>query len=103
MRRAITVVFAISVCVAVGTFTIRPTESAATYRQLASRFAFNTIDLNSAPPGAKQQRNVQPSLERIRSWISAVGASVALTDLRGLGHPADACLVDPRDDSVRVL
>ncbi|MEY8042890.1 CRTAC1 family protein [Saccharopolyspora cebuensis] len=81
--------------------TARPdtTASAAT----ASSFSFRTEALNSAPADARYERPVQPQLEHIRSWISAVGAAVALTDLRGLGHQADVCLVDPRDDSVTVF
>src|SRR5579862_8047648 len=39
-------------------------------------------------------RRVHPSLQRIAGWISAVGASVALSDLDGDGLPNEACLVD---------
>jgi hypothetical protein len=49
------------------------------------------------------QRVVAPDLEPIRAWISAVGAAVAVTDLRQLGRSGDACLVDPRNDSVTVF
>ena len=99
LRRAVPVTVALLLCVTAGLFTIRPRSSDAE----ANGFAFRTVQLNSAPRDARYQRPVQPSLEHIRGWISAVGAAVALTDLRGLGRPADACLVDPRDDSVTVL
>ena len=44
-----------------------------------------------------------PQLEPIRSWISAVGAAVALADVDGDGVSNEACLSDPRDDSVSVI
>lgn len=53
-------------------------------------------------PSARQVRRVHPSLERISSWISSVGAAVALGDFDGDGLPNDACHVDPRTDSVTV-
>lgn len=48
-------------------------------------------------------RPVNPNYARIRGWISAVGAGVSLADIDGDGLPNDLCLVDPRDDSVRVM
>ncbi|WP_034272432.1 FG-GAP repeat domain-containing protein [Haloechinothrix halophila] len=103
LRRAVVPALALALCVAVGVFTVRPSLGHAEAEELTSGFAFDTVKLNSAPPDARQQREVQPNLERIRAWISAVGAAVSVTDLRGLGRAADACLVDPRDDSVTVL
>jgi hypothetical protein len=47
-------------------------------------------------------RPVHPSLKRIESWISAVGAAVALNDLDGDGLPNDVVYVDPRNDQVVV-
>ena len=83
--------------------TARPGPSASDLENFATRYAFRTVPINSTPASARYVRPVQPQLEHIKSWISAVGAAVALTDLRGLGRPADVCLVDPRDDSVTVL
>jgi hypothetical protein len=103
VRRAVAPVVALLLCISFGYFTARPSLSESDTRELAAPFAFTTVRLNSTPDDAKYQRPVQPSLANIRAWISAVGASVALADLRGLGRAADACLVDPRDDSVRVL
>jgi len=48
-------------------------------------------------------RDVHPDLKHIDAWISSVGAGVALADIAGSGHPADICLVDPRNDSVSIL
>lgn len=47
-------------------------------------------------------RKVHPSLYHIRSWISSVGAAVALSDLAGRGLCSDAVHVDPRTNRVIV-
>jgi hypothetical protein len=47
-------------------------------------------------------RRVHPSLARISTWISAVGAGVALSDLDGDGLANDVCHVEPRTDEVIV-
>lgn len=80
-------------------------EPAPTERALVSkRFRFEARPLGDPPlPSHQAVRAVHPSFERINAWISAVGAAVALNDLDGDGQPNDACLVDPRTDSVQVL
>ncbi|WP_433272532.1 FG-GAP repeat domain-containing protein [Actinosynnema sp. CS-041913] len=100
MRKAVTTTIVLLVVLVTGLFVVRPGLSADETRRLAARYGFTALPLNSRPPGARAERVVAPALHHIRGWISAVGAGVALTDLRGLGRPADACLVDPRDDSV---
>ncbi len=94
---------AIGISVTTGIFVARPSPSEQNATDTAARFAFEVIKLNSAPTGAKHVRAVVPRLDATNGWISAVGAAVALTDLRGLGRSTDPCLVDPRDDSVRLL
>lgn len=94
------VLLALILCGGLGVLTARPSLSDSQQRALAANFGFTPLDLNAAPANARTLRPVAPALEHFRSWINAVGAAVALTDLRGLGQPADACLVDPRDDSV---
>ncbi|WP_328608889.1 VCBS repeat-containing protein [Amycolatopsis sp. NBC_00345] len=103
LRRAVPIVVALALCVVAGVFTVRPGLSAADSATLARGFSFHKIALNSAPPEARREREVEPALKNLQAWISAVGAAVALADVRGLGRSADACLVDPRDDSVTVL
>jgi len=98
--RLIGVLLALILCGGLGVLTARPSLSDSQQRALAATFGFTPLDLNAVPANARTLRPVAPALERFRSWINAVGAAVALTDLRGLGRPADACLVDPRDDSV---
>lgn len=50
--------------------------------------------------GDRTERSVNPRLEHIRGWISAVGAAVAFTDLDNDGRPNDICLVETRTDRV---
>lgn len=59
------------------------------------------------PPGYEKLpkrtiRDVNPSYHDIRSWISSVGAGVAINDLTGHGRANGMCLVDTRTDSVVV-
>ena len=79
-----------------------PATGTAERAQRAGAFRFQSRPLPQ--PGTIPQtiRRVHPSLNRIASWISSVGASVALTDLDGNGLPDEACHVDPRFDEVRV-
>jgi hypothetical protein len=67
--------------------------------RLAQPFAFKEEPLNGAA-NPRTVRQVNPVLEAIRSWISAVGAAVALTDLQNAGRPQDVCIVDPRYNTV---
>ncbi len=67
---------------------------------LARRFSFAASEI-PLPPGAGPERYVRPvhpSFEGIASWISSVGAGVALADLDADGLPNDLCSVDPRVD-----
>ena len=71
---------------------------------VAGRFRFEKLPLPELPHvgPARQVRDVHPSLQRFRSWISFVGAAVSLTDLDGDGLPNDLAYVDPRIDQVIV-
>lgn len=65
---------------------------------------FSATVLNPiTPTRPRTQRPVEPALAGIAPWISAVGAAVGVGDLAGNGYDGDACLVDPRDDSVTVF
>ncbi|HSU55322.1 MAG TPA: VCBS repeat-containing protein, partial [Candidatus Dormibacteraeota bacterium] len=71
---------------------------------LAERFKFQKLgfpEVENHPP-YKYVRNVHPSLKRIESWVSTLGASVEMVDLDGDGLPNDVCYVDPRTDLVTV-
>ncbi|WP_116244146.1 VCBS repeat-containing protein [Nocardiopsis sp. FIRDI 009] len=100
MYRVATVALALALIGALGAFTVRPSASEQEQAERAAPFAFETLALNSAPDDARHERVVAPDLDHFRGWISSVGAGGALLDLRGLGTSSDACLVDPRDDSV---
>ena len=76
----------------------RPVEAAA----MAKRFHFQRTVLTPLRPAVQNHRNVNPKLQGIVSWISTVGAGVALGDLDGDGLANDYCLVDPRTDDVIV-
>lgn len=80
----------------------QPGTPAAERAELASRFQFSRTEISQEPENARTVRQVQPALERISGWISAVGASAAVGDIAGTGRDGDVCLVDPRDDSVTV-
>jgi len=82
----------------------RPPKASVTQRaSLASRFRFTERTI-ALPPGLPQRtvRQVNPQYEKIRAWISSVGAAVAINDLDGTGVSDDLCLVDPRSDAVIV-
>lgn len=80
-----------------------PTLPAPERSRLAAAFDFSQEPLPEPPGGTPRSvREVHPALRRIESWISAVGASIALNDLDGDGLPNDVCYVDPRFDRVIV-
>ncbi|WP_341720579.1 CRTAC1 family protein [Micromonospora sp. FIMYZ51] len=89
----------ILLCVIAGVATRQPQASGAELTALSARFSFTAQPLN-ATASTRTMRPVQPALDHMAAWISAVGASVGLADLDGDGLPNDRCLVDPRDDSV---
>jgi hypothetical protein len=71
-------------------------------RAIAQRFRFRAEALPHVMSSSRRQRTVRPSLRPIASWISSVGAAVALHDLDGDGLPNDVCSVDVRTDTVVV-
>ncbi|MGO4565876.1 CRTAC1 family protein [Rhizobium sp. 2YAF20] len=72
--------------------------------KIASPFAYVESALPPASiDGFRSIRAVHPAFEHIAAWISSVGASVTLGDLDGDGLPNDACLVDPRNDTVSIM
>ncbi|GAB3159097.1 CRTAC1 family protein [Micromonospora sonneratiae] len=102
LRRILPAALAVLLCTTIGLATRLPTADAQHRQSLADDFSFDVSALNGELTGSRTTRVVQPALEHIRSWISSVGASVALADLDGDGMPNEACLVDPRDDSVTI-
>nr|WP_308161721.1 CRTAC1 family protein [Actinoplanes consettensis] len=84
-------------------FSRLPTASAEQRKSLASKFGFAELPI-ALPPGLAERtvRTVNPQYEHIRSWVSSVGAAVAVNDLDSTGRADDLCLVDTRSDSVIV-
>ncbi|AFU02577.1 CRTAC1 family protein [Nocardia brasiliensis] len=73
---------------------------------VARDYEFESMSI-AMPPGydqlpAKTVREVNPAYQNIRSWISSVGASIAINDLVGHGRSNGMCIVDTRTDSVIV-
>ncbi len=75
---------------------LRPEQAVA----IAKRFHFQRTALTTLRPSVQTHRDVNPKLEGIASWVSSVGAAVALGDLDSDGLANDTCLVDPRTDDV---
>ncbi|HEX6519184.1 MAG TPA: ASPIC/UnbV domain-containing protein [Streptosporangiaceae bacterium] len=74
--------------------------------QTAAQYSFKQLPI-AMPPGYNEQkfnnvRPVNPAYYHIRSWISAVGASVAINDLTGHGRSDGMCIVDTRTNDVIV-
>ena len=102
-RRNIARLVAIALIVALYVLAQQPSLSTAERISLASKFRFSRSTLYEVPaPSYRSHRVVNPSLERIASWVSATGAGVALNDLDGDGLSNDVCDVDPRTDRVTV-
>ncbi|GAB4199936.1 MAG: CRTAC1 family protein [Roseiflexaceae bacterium] len=80
-----------------------PVISAGERAALARQFHFTqTVLPQVAGRPNVNIRQVNPSLQNIVSWISSVGAAVALNDLDGDALPNDVCYVDTRTNQVTV-
>jgi enediyne biosynthesis protein E4 len=103
VRRNIARLVAIGFILALYLMAQPPSLSTAERHKLASNFRFERLPLYEVPSSSyRSHRIVNPSLQRIASWVSATGASVALNDLDGDGVSNDVCSVDPRTDWVTV-
>lgn len=79
-------------------------DIAATQAKAASQYKFARMPI-AMPPGyhpTQTVRQVNPAYYHLRSWISSVGASIALGDVTGHGRDDGMCIVDPRTDDVIV-
>ena len=74
--------------------------------EIASHYRFTELPI-ALPPGYDQQhmntiRQVNPAYQHIVSWISSVGASIAINDVVGHGRADGLCIVDTRTNEVIV-
>lgn len=102
LRSAVVTLLAVVLIVTAGAATRLAAASPAAAPGLVARFSFQVTDVNGDPAALRTERAVAPGLRHIRAWISSVGASAGLADFDGDGVSGEACLVDPRDDSVAV-
>jgi hypothetical protein len=94
---------AIALTLAVYGFARLPALPSIERKEMAARFKFARIEM-TPPPGdlSRTVREVHPEMKGISSWVSSLGAAVALADLDGDGLNNDVCSVDPRVDRVLV-
>ncbi len=105
-RRRILVPGAAAVALAVTLFNAAslPSASAHELAKIAAPYKFSEMPI-AMPPGyhpSQTIRLVNPAYYHLRSWISSVGAGVALTDVTGHGRDDGMCMVDPRTNDVIV-
>ncbi|MET9413624.1 VCBS repeat-containing protein [Streptomyces klenkii] len=97
----------VTVLVAASLFlTVRASVAAADGDEVAKDYGFKEMPI-VMPPGydrlPKQAvRKVNPAYEKIRSWISSVGASIAINDVTGHGRSSGMCIVDTRTNEMVV-
>ncbi|MFE9251076.1 CRTAC1 family protein [Streptomyces sp. NPDC007088] len=87
-------------------FTVRTSVAVAGGDEAAAKYKFQEMAI-ALPPGYESQpmntvRKVNPAYQKIRSWISSVGAGIAVNDLMGHGKADGMCIVDTRTDQVVV-
>jgi enediyne biosynthesis protein E4 len=103
-RRAAPAIVAL-VAVTVAFFLVKtPGASASTRTQVAADYKFTKMPI-AMPAGYRPTatiRSVNPAYDNVRSWISAVGAGIALTDLKATGRSDTLCIVDTRTNDVVV-
>jgi enediyne biosynthesis protein E4 len=70
--------------------------------KVAAAYKFTEMPI-AMPPGyhpTQSVRKVNPAYSHLVSWISSVGASIAMTDVTGHGLDDGMCMVDPRTNDV---
>jgi hypothetical protein len=95
-----------AVALAAGCFLIASHGRAAASPDEIAQYRFTPMPI-AFPAGYDAQpmravRTVNPAYQKLRSWISSVGAGVALNDLTGHGRSDALCIVDTRTDDVVV-
>src|SRR5437763_4097874 len=94
LRKWIPGIVAILLLVTIGFFT-QGQVATADPAQVASGYKFSELPI-ALPPGYNNQkmntyRQVNPAYQHIVSWISSVGAGIAINDLIGHGRAEAMC------------
>lgn len=94
-------IVSILILIVIYAFTLPSDISRTEREELASEFGFERTIL-FYPEGltSKNVRDVHPQYKNISTWISSVGAAVAVTDFDGDNIANDIAHVDPRFDKV---
>ncbi|MEU6405221.1 CRTAC1 family protein [Streptomyces sp. NPDC046985] len=87
-------------------FATRASVAVADGAEVAKGYRFKEMPI-AMPPGydalpKKTVRTVNPAYQKIRSWISSVGASIAVNDVTGHGLADGMCVVDTRTNRIVV-
>jgi enediyne biosynthesis protein E4 len=103
LRRHLAGFVAVACSIVVWLAAQQPIVSSAARSALGGHFRFSAHPVSAADrPGDPKLRTVAPGYEKIRSWISSVGAGTGLFAADGGAAARDLCLVDPRTDDVTV-
>ncbi|HEY2577503.1 MAG TPA: CRTAC1 family protein [Streptosporangiaceae bacterium] len=104
LRRLVPAIAAIGLLVGLFFNAALPVSAAGNPSKIASAYKFRSMPI-AMPPGyhpTQTIRKVNPAYQHLVSWISSVGASIAMTDVIGHGRSDGMCIVDTRTDDVVV-
>src|ERR1700722_1250936 len=102
LRRLVPAIVAIGLLVGLFVNANLAVASPVNASKVAASYKFTQMPI-AMPPGyhpTQTIRTVNPAYQHLVSWISSVGASIAMTDVTGHGLDDGLCIVDPRTDDV---
>lgn len=102
LRRAAPRIFSVALPLLVLWMATRGEATVDQHRELANHYRFETSALPVLEKSNRTLRPMRPSAARFVSWMSSVGAGVALHDLDRDGLSNDVLYVDTRTDQVVV-
>jgi hypothetical protein len=104
LRRLVPAIAAIGLLIGLFVSADLAVASPANAGKVAASYKFAEMPI-AMPPGyhpTQTIRKVNPAYQHLVSWISSVGAGIAMTDVTGHGRDDGMCIVDPRTDDVVV-
>src|SRR5271168_2281046 len=102
LRRLVPAIVAIAMLAVLLVGANMAVASSVNANHVASAYKFQEMPI-AMPPGYQPTqtiRKVNPAYQHLVSWISSVGASIAMTDVTGHGRDDGMCIVDPRTNDV---